>query len=51
MKGCRGKYKLNTEIHLTKLRSETRYKKKIKKKNNHTALGFLNFPYYRFGHV
>ena len=36
MKGCRRKYKLNTEIHLTKLRSETRYKKKIKKKRTIT---------------
>ena len=40
MKSCRRKYKLNTQIHLTK--SEPRFKKKIKKKkqkkNNHTAL-------------
>ena len=36
MKGCRRKYKLNTEIHEAKLRSETRYKKKIKKKRTIT---------------
>ena len=52
MKGCRRKYKLNKEIHQTKLNSETRYKNKTKKKkNNHTALGFLDFPYYTFGLV
>ena len=46
MKGYRRKYKLNKQIHVTK--SETRYKKEIKKlKNNHTALGFLHFPYNR----
>ena len=48
MKGCRRKYKLSTQI-LTK--SETRYKKKIKKEQSHTALGSLDFPYNRFGQV
>ena len=41
MKGCRRKYKLHTQIHLTK--SETRYKKKIKKEQSHCAW-FSGFP-------
>ena len=45
MKSCRRKYKLNTQIHLTK--SEPRFKKKIKKKNKRktiTLRWFYGFP-------
>ena len=41
MKGCCRKYKLNKQIHYTK--SETRYKKKIKKEQSNCAW-FSGFP-------
>ena len=40
MKNCSRKYKLNTQIHLTK--SEPRCKKKIRKEQSH-CVGFLDF--------
>ena len=42
MKGYRRKYKLNTQIHLTK--SETRYKKEIKFKEQSHCTWFSGFP-------